>query len=165
MDTCTILANCPSQFPKQQALFQRTNSSVSFTAKAADSAGEISTSSISPDNVAKVRFQSSAKGPAVVSFGKTPTLFFICATTLVSGDYTTAVSLDRALTPALLITSMHFSKDLSFPSGSFVVTNISTGILPPLSGSRCLAEWTPSIQQISLVLRTKGLPFLAVVTT
>jgi hypothetical protein len=55
--------------------------------------------------------------------------------------------LDRALTPALLMTSMHFSKDLNFPSGSFVVTSISTGILPPFSGSRCLAEWTPFIQQ------------------
>ena len=55
-----------------------TNSSVSFTEKAADdNAGAISTSSTSFDKSEKVRFQSSANGPVVESLGRTPTFFYI----------------------------------------------------------------------------------------
>lgn len=54
-----------------------TSSSVSLTEKAADeSAGVISTSSISVDISPKARFQSSAKGPLVESLGSTPTFFY-----------------------------------------------------------------------------------------
>jgi hypothetical protein len=45
------------------------------------------------------------------------------------------------LTPAALMTSMHFEKAFALSAGSFDVTNISTGILPPLSGSKCFADF------------------------
>jgi hypothetical protein len=48
-------------------------------AKALESAGVMSTSSTSFDISENVRFQSSAKGPVVVSLGRVPTFFYIRA--------------------------------------------------------------------------------------
>ena len=52
-----------------------TSSSGSLIENAVESAGVISTSSMSLEISAKARFQSSAKGPDVVSFGRVPTFF------------------------------------------------------------------------------------------
>lgn len=52
-----------------------TSSSGSLIAKAAESAGVMSISSTSFEISPNARFQSSAKGPVVVSFGRVPTFF------------------------------------------------------------------------------------------
>jgi hypothetical protein len=69
---------------QQTPLFKRagidkpTNSSESLIAKAAESAGAMSTSSTSFDISANARFHSSAKGPEAGFLGKVPTLFCGC---------------------------------------------------------------------------------------
>ena len=60
---------------KRTDIEKLTNSSESLIAKAAESAGAMSTSSTSFDISANVRFHSSAKGPEAVFLGKVPTLF------------------------------------------------------------------------------------------
>lgn len=96
-----------------------------------------------------------------MSFGNTPTFFLSFQGSQFHPRLLTLRTV--GLTPAFLITSMHFSKDFIFSSGVLDVTNISTGILPPFKGSRCLAANKMCLSVIEAMLNSylmKELTFL-----